>query len=133
MILDHADSDWVKILDDQSLDSGNEEASSAFKLLDTDDGVGEPCAALEWKLQITGATTDDVTARLYGAPDGSASAKSSEAKQAWNLNTAGVDPYRADGVFNWDEVGSGALFTFKRSASQNGIKVSLWIRRNRWK
>ncbi len=131
MILDHAE-EWLKILDAQSLDSGNEELSSAFKLLDTDGGLGEPCAVVEWKVLITGASTDDVTLRLYGAPDGEIAAKGSEAKQAFMLNCGGVDPYRQDGILNWDEVGSGGVFTFKRSASEDGIAVTLWIRRNRW-
>lgn len=133
MILDHADAEWLNILDGRSLNSGNEEASSAFKLLGRDAGIGDPCAVVEWKLVITGASTDDVTMRLYGAPDGDIAQKGSEAKQAFTLNCGGVDPYRQDGVLNWDELGSGGVFTFKRSASEDGIAVTLWIRRNRWR
>jgi len=131
-MLSHADGEWVKILDAQSLNSGNEEPTSAFTLLEQTASLGWLCTAAEWKLSITGAATDDVTMRLYGAPGGVAASQSSEAKQVATLSCAAIDPYLADGVWNWDEIGSGALVTFQRTGSESGIAVTMWIRRLRW-
>lgn len=125
---------WQEILS-ETLSAADEYFTRTIVVGDSSEDLGEPCAGLEWCVNVAFAITDDVNLRMYTERKLSAAGnyiRSLEAKATTLLSCGGVSPYNLCDKPAESDIGGAVSFSAQRTGSETDIVVTLWARRYRY-